>query len=34
MEVLLMQNSMSLISLMNLNEYILFVEIGEVYEGT
>ena len=32
MEVLLMQNSMSLISLMNLNEYILFVEIGEIYD--
>jgi len=31
MEVLLMQNSMSLISLMNLNEYILFVEIEVVY---
>jgi len=32
MGVLLMQNSMSLISLMNLNEYILFVEIGEIYD--
>jgi hypothetical protein len=31
MEVFLMQNNMLLISLMNLNEYILFVEIEVVY---